>query len=65
MLDKYYLTTAIDYVNGAPHIGHAYEKNGTVSYDSDLRYHQDEKGNYTKKYKIAFVYSNWKTFEYK
>ena len=23
---KYYLTTAIDYVNGAPHIGHAYEK---------------------------------------
>ena len=26
MLDKFYLTTAIDYVNGAPHIGHAYEK---------------------------------------
>ncbi len=26
MIDKYYLTTAIDYVNGAPHIGHAYEK---------------------------------------
>ncbi len=26
MHDKYYLTTAIDYVNGAPHIGHAYEK---------------------------------------
>lgn len=25
-MDKYYLTTAIDYVNGAPHIGHAYEK---------------------------------------
>lgn len=23
---KYYLTTAIDYTNGAPHIGHAYEK---------------------------------------
>src|SRR5574344_1160792 len=23
---KYYLTTAIDYVNGAPHVGHAYEK---------------------------------------
>lgn len=23
---KFYLTTAIDYVNGAPHIGHAYEK---------------------------------------
>ena len=25
-MDRYYLTTAIDYVNGAPHIGHAYEK---------------------------------------
>ena len=25
-MDKFYLTTAIDYVNGAPHIGHAYEK---------------------------------------
>ena len=25
-MEKYYLTTAIDYVNGAPHIGHAYEK---------------------------------------
>lgn len=26
MEEKFYLTTAIDYVNGAPHIGHAYEK---------------------------------------
>ena len=26
IMDKYYITTAIDYVNGAPHIGHAYEK---------------------------------------
>ena len=25
-MEKYYITTAIDYVNGAPHIGHAYEK---------------------------------------
>ena len=25
-MSKYYLTTAIDYVNGKPHIGHAYEK---------------------------------------
>lgn len=25
-MDRLYLTTAIDYVNGAPHIGHAYEK---------------------------------------
>ena len=23
---KFYITTAIDYTNGAPHIGHAYEK---------------------------------------
>lgn len=25
-MKNYYITTAIDYVNGAPHIGHAYEK---------------------------------------
>ena len=25
-MSKFYLTTAIDYVNGPPHIGHAYEK---------------------------------------
>lgn len=25
-MEKFYTTTAIDYVNGAPHIGHAYEK---------------------------------------
>lgn len=25
-MERYYLTTAIDYVNGTPHIGHAYEK---------------------------------------
>lgn len=25
-MERYYLTTAIDYVNGSPHIGHAYEK---------------------------------------
>ena len=25
-MEKYYLTTAIDYVNGRPHIGHAFEK---------------------------------------
>jgi methionyl-tRNA synthetase len=25
-MEKFYLTTAIDYVNGTPHIGHAYEK---------------------------------------
>jgi methionyl-tRNA synthetase len=26
--DKYYITTAIDYSNGEPHLGHAYEKIG-------------------------------------
>ena len=26
MKEKYYVTTAIDYVNAAPHIGHAYQK---------------------------------------
>ena len=26
MSQTYYITTAIDYPNGAPHIGHAYEK---------------------------------------
>src|SRR3954469_17587419 len=29
--DPYYITTAIDYPNGAPHIGHAYEKIATDS----------------------------------
>ena len=26
MKEKFYITTAIDYVNAAPHIGHAYQK---------------------------------------
>ena len=26
MMENFYITTAIDYVNGAPHIGHAFEK---------------------------------------
>ena len=26
MSKQFYLTTAIDYVNGQPHLGHAYEK---------------------------------------
>ena len=25
-MKTFYLTTAIDYVNGSPHLGHAYEK---------------------------------------
>jgi methionyl-tRNA synthetase len=38
----YFITTAIDYVNAAPHIGHAYEK---VLGDVVARWHrlQDEK----------------------
>ena len=27
--NKFYITTAIDYASGSPHIGHAYEKIGT------------------------------------
>src|SRR5688572_15484250 len=26
MIKRFYITTAIDYVNGQPHLGHAYEK---------------------------------------
>ena len=26
MSKRYYITTAIDYLNGEPHLGHAYEK---------------------------------------
>ncbi len=29
MREPFYVTTAIDYPNGAPHIGHAYEKTAT------------------------------------
>ena len=28
-MSAFYITTAIDYPNGAPHIGHAYEKTAT------------------------------------
>jgi methionyl-tRNA synthetase len=34
---RFYLTTAIDYVNGPPHLGHAYEK---VLGDALARYHR-------------------------
>jgi len=37
MPKSFYLTTAIDYTNGAPHIGHAYEK---VLADVIARYHR-------------------------
>ncbi|MFN2464508.1 MAG: methionine--tRNA ligase [Candidatus Dormibacteria bacterium] len=35
MTPKFYATTAIDYINGAPHLGHAYEKIGA---DALVRY---------------------------
>lgn len=34
---SYYITTAIDYANGAPHMGHAFEKIGA---DAMARYHR-------------------------
>src|SRR5690349_16913486 len=35
MADRYYLTTAIDYANGEPHLGHTFEK---VLADAQARY---------------------------
>ena len=37
MSRRFYITTAIDYVNGRPHLGHAYEK---VLADALARYHR-------------------------
>ena len=37
MPDRFFLTTAIDYVNGRPHLGHAYEK---ILADVLVRYHR-------------------------
>lgn len=37
MSKKFYITTAIDYVNGKPHLGHTYEK---VLADAIARYHR-------------------------
>ncbi|HEX6535532.1 MAG TPA: methionine--tRNA ligase [Gemmatimonadaceae bacterium] len=36
-MPRYYLTTAIDYANGDPHLGHAFEKIGA---DAIARYHR-------------------------
>src|SRR5476651_725316 len=36
-MKSFYITTAIDYVNGSPHIGHAYEK---VLTDVIARFHR-------------------------
>lgn len=41
-MTKFYLTTAIDYVNGAPHIGHAYEKIETDVIARHFRQRTDE-----------------------
>jgi len=45
-MKKYYITTAIDYVNARPHIGHAFEK---VIADALARYHKQ------KGYKVFFL----------
>lgn len=36
---KFYITTAIDYINGKPHVGHSYEK---VAADVLARYHRSQ-----------------------
>ncbi len=36
-MEKFYVTTAIDYVNASPHIGHAYEK---IAADILARFHR-------------------------
>ncbi len=41
MTKKFYITTAIDYVNAKPHIGHAFEK---VLADTIARYHRQKGG---------------------
>ena len=37
MANKFYVTTAIDYVNAKPHIGHAYQK---IIADALARWHK-------------------------
>ncbi len=39
---KFYITTAIDYINGKPHIGHSYEK---VAADVLARFHRAQGGD--------------------
>ena len=38
-MPRFYITTAIDYVNGRPHIGHAYEK---ILADTFARFHRQQ-----------------------
>ena len=65
-MERFYTTTAIDYVNGAPHIGHAYEKILTdVIYrhftqrceDAYFLTGTDEHGIKNQKSKIFFIRS--------
>ncbi len=44
MANKFYITTAIDYVNAKPHVGHAAEK---IQADVLARYHRNILGNET------------------
>ncbi|NTW15833.1 MAG: class I tRNA ligase family protein, partial [Candidatus Moranbacteria bacterium] len=44
MSKPFFITTAIDYVNGVPHVGHASEK---VLSDAVARYHRDVLGEDT------------------
>ena len=39
MADRFYLTTAIAYPNGKPHIGHAYE---AIAADAIARFHRQQ-----------------------
>lgn len=36
-MEKFSITTAIDYVNGEPHIGHAYEKSLRMLFSDTLK----------------------------
>ncbi len=41
MSKRFYITTAIDYVNGHPHLGHAYEKVIAEKAKREVRYMQN------------------------
>ena len=52
MPKPYYLTTAIDYTNGPPHVGHAYEK---VLADVIARYHRLQTDENGERRKVFFL----------
>ncbi|MBY0546180.1 MAG: methionine--tRNA ligase [Candidatus Obscuribacterales bacterium] len=70
-MEKYYVTTAIDYANAAPHIGHAYEK---IAADIVARYQRlcgkkvffltgtDEHGSKVQKAAIAAGFDSPRAF---